>query len=815
MKFVIVFVAIIGLCLKMSAQEKKTYSLHRKIIDAETKKPLQNCTVNLLDEKMIPTRTTQTDNEGLFSFNKLVSQNVFLTIEYIGYGVVRRNIIIYSSNQQIDTIEILKKVKTLKEVVVVGKKKLIENKVDRLIYNVEQDITSQGSVATDVLKKVPQVTVDADGNVELLGNPSILFLVNGKPSSLFGNNPSEALQSIPTSQIERIEVMTTPPSKYQASSTGGIINIVLKKSKLEGYHGVLNLSAGSRLENGSLNGSFKQKNYSLNAFISGNEQLAGKMPNGSIRTSQNTNGSNVLVQDGRTDFGRNSYKMGMGIDWNITPKDILSATVSTNGFSKNNKGNIAQESYGYDFSHSLLNHFKSLRTLENNNKESSLETNITYHRDLGKNDRNIEFSFENSTDYIHNYYYQTQDSLLNPIPFAGSYSQNPGRESETNWAVDYTQPLGEDVSIETGFRYTNQEIISSANVFTLLANTNFFHQDNLQSYQSNYKRNIYAGYISASYSLWDWLDVKSGIRYEFTKSKAWYNNGGNVSIPDYGNLAPSLILSHKLKKGLAVKLAYSYRIERPDFGDLNPFMNLSDPNNIVTGNPNLKPEIGNNFQFGLNNTLENGGNINVVLFCNYNSPDIKPFTTYYPTYKIGDSTYTNVSITTKADISAETRTGINISGSIPIGHLTITPNAMFYNRHLVNPFDSIKVTNGLGCRGSMNVTYQLSNNWVTEAFGNYNYGMKWQGRTPKSYSYTFAAKKQLWKNKGSIGLIVVNLFDKYVRQNYITEAKNISTNGYRNQPCQSFGIVFSYKFGALKMNKQKEGENFLYTAPAE
>jgi len=814
MRVTMVIIALLSLGFQLNAQEAKTYSFKGKIIDADTKKPLTNCTVNLLDAKMIATKSTQTDEEGIFSLNKLPSRNITITIEFIGYGVVRRNITVKSAKQT-DTIEVHKKVKAMNEVVVTGKKKLIENKIDRLVYNVDQDVTSQGSVASDVLKKVPQVTVDADGNVELLGNPSILFLINGKPSSMFGSNPAEALQSIPTSQIDRIEVMTTPPAKYQSSGTGGIINIVLKKSNLEGYNGVLNVSAGTRLENGSLNCNYKKKSFSANAFISGNDQLTGKMPNGSTRNSQNTNGNAVLVQGGRTDFGRNSYKAGAGIEWNLTKTDILSATLGTDGFSKNTKGNMAQEQYNYNLTNTLLSDVNTLRYLENDIKESTVETNITYHKDLGKNDRSIEFSFENSTDHIHNYYYQTQASLMGINPFAGSYSRNPGRESENNWAVDYTHPFGEDISVETGFRYTNQNIISSANVFTLLANSNTFNLDSLQSYQSNYKRNIYAGYVSASYTLWDWLDVKSGIRYEYTQSKAWYNNSGNVSIPDYGNLAPSLVLLHKFKHSLSIKLAYSYRIERPDFEDLNPFMNLSDPNNITTGNPNLKPEIGNNFQLVFNKSFDNGGNLNAALFCNHNSPDIKPYTTFYQTYKIGDSTYSNVAITTRADISAETRIGVNISGSMPIGNLTIRPNIMLYNRHLVNPFDSPKISDGFGCKSSINLTYALSKTWVFETFGNYNLGMHWQGRMPSSYGYTFATKKQFWKNKGSLGVIIVNAFDKYVRQTYEVDAKNIVTNGYKNQPYQSFGIVFSYKFGALKAVKQKDAENFLYSAPGQ
>jgi outer membrane receptor protein involved in Fe transport len=150
--------------------------------------------------------------------------------------------------------------KTLQLVTVTSSKSIIENKPDRIIYNVDKDLTSQGGMATDVLKKIPQVTVDINGNVELLGNPSVQFLINGKPSAIFGNSITDALQSIPASQIQSIEVMTTPGAKYDATGTGGIINIILKKSKAEGYNGNISLSAGTRLENAAINASIKKNN---------------------------------------------------------------------------------------------------------------------------------------------------------------------------------------------------------------------------------------------------------------------------------------------------------------------------------------------------------------------------------------------------------------------------------------------------------------------------------------------------------------------------------------------------------------------------
>jgi outer membrane receptor protein involved in Fe transport len=148
--------------------------------------------------------------------------------------------------------------------------------VDKIVFNAANDVTSQNGAAIDVLRKVPQVTVDADGNVELQGNANIRFLINGKPSSIFGNSLADALASIPASQIKSIEVVSSPGAKYDAQGTGGIINIVLKDNKVRGINGSINATGGTLFETGSLNLNYKNNNFSMNAFFSGNAQLKAK-----------------------------------------------------------------------------------------------------------------------------------------------------------------------------------------------------------------------------------------------------------------------------------------------------------------------------------------------------------------------------------------------------------------------------------------------------------------------------------------------------------------------------------------------------------
>src|SRR5205085_230275 len=176
--------------------------------------------------------------------------------EFIGYKSFTINsVTINQKHEVVDLKNILlsKKQQTLKGVTVTAQGKLVENKIDKLVFNAERDITSQTGVATDVLKKVPMVSVDVDGNVELAGSSSVRFLINGKPSTAFGSSITDVLQSIPANQIKSIEVITNPGAKYDAQGLGGIINIILKKSTVQGINGNVSLTAGTLTQNGSFN----------------------------------------------------------------------------------------------------------------------------------------------------------------------------------------------------------------------------------------------------------------------------------------------------------------------------------------------------------------------------------------------------------------------------------------------------------------------------------------------------------------------------------------------------------------------------------
>ena len=252
----------------------------------------------MLPVKTKPLTGTTSDSTGDFTISKIPSGKYNIVFEFIGFRTINlNNIIVDQQHEAIDLNRILlsKKSTMLQSVVVTAPDKLVENKIDKLVYNAEKDITSQTGVATDILKKVPQISVDVDGNVELQGSTDIRFLINGKPSTIFGANITDVLQSIPANQIKSIEVITNPGAKYDAQGTGGIINIILKHNTVQGINGNVSLTAGTIVQNGSINVNARKGKFGLNAFINGNARLTTTTTNSLQRVSTDTVNENECI----------------------------------------------------------------------------------------------------------------------------------------------------------------------------------------------------------------------------------------------------------------------------------------------------------------------------------------------------------------------------------------------------------------------------------------------------------------------------------------------------------------------------------------
>lgn len=811
-------VLLIGIMHGIWAQNTGVGKIKATITDSIANTPIGYVTASVVN---IQTNKTVsgglTDSLGQLRIDNLPIGKYSLVLEFMSYDRKQINTVIISKqNSTIDlgTIQLKPSTTTLDNVIVTSNRPVVVNTVDKIIYNVANDLTSQGGVALDVLKKVPQVNVDVDGNVELQGNPNIRFLINGKPSSVFGNSLTDALASIPASNIKSIEAITTPGAKYDAQGTGGIINIILKDSKVRGINGTVNLSAGTRLENGAFNINYHHDNFSLNAFFNGNAQLRSQTPFTQNRTSLDTSSDQTtkLLQNGYNNFIRNGFQTGVGMDWDVTKQDNISASFAVNHFYSKSSGITHIEQDVLNANNNTTSSENSVRNALARNNIHAYEWSLNYLHKMKKDGESLSILYNANYGTPQSYSELTQNYIGQTFPYMGLVNNNPGRDHQNYVSADYTNPIGSNFKLETGLKGSWQNFTSNTAIQTYKPSSDVFVDDPTQSYWMHYRMDVYAAYVSGNFNIGHFLDVKAGGRYEYTHVNIDYPN---THIPSYGIFVPSIILSHKIDEMQLVKLAYTRRLERPEYKDLNPYLNISDPYNISTGNPLLRPEIGNNFELGYSRSLNGGGNFYIAAMERINTSDIKPYTSFYPTYTVGDSTYDNVSITNRVNAGTEYNTGAIITSSLPFGKFNIRENLMLLHRKMINELDHT-TTNSFTWRLNANLSYQWTPTFVSEIFGDYRSAFKSiQGKVPQQFTYTIAVRKQFWNKKASIGLTATNPFNQYVNQVTTIIANNYNSYYRRQIPYRSFGISFSYKFGKVDFNKKKdkENDNYLNNAP--
>ncbi|MBS1565560.1 MAG: TonB-dependent receptor, partial [Bacteroidetes bacterium] len=420
--------------------------------DGVSRKGVEYATVTIYQTgNAKPVNGGTTNDKGAFSIAGLAMGQYYIVVEYIGHDSRQIDSVLLSEKSPVynaGDIVLVKKDQVLQGVVVTAQRGLVENKIDKMVYNAEKDVTSQGGVATDVLKKVPMVSVDVDGNVQLQGNSSVRFLINGKPSSIFGNSITDALASIPAGQIKSIEVITSPGARYDAEGSGGIINIILKDSGVRGINGNINLSAGSRLENGSMNLNFRRNNFGIHGFFSGNAQLRSTTINELDRSTFDSSGKMTghQLQDGQSRFARNGFETGIGFDWTIDKKSSITGGISLDNFGNNGTSTTNQQQLYYT-NGALVNNQHSIRYSGSRFRGQSIDWNLNYKK-VFREDQELEISFESGNGTNKSSYSQYLNPLSSDSILSGSNGSSNGVDKSNSLTLDYTQPLTEKLKME-------------------------------------------------------------------------------------------------------------------------------------------------------------------------------------------------------------------------------------------------------------------------------------------------------------------------------------------------------------------------------
>ena len=757
------------------------------INDAETGKPVEFANVALIDTKTSkPVDGTIADEKGKFTMKGIADGTYSVSITFLGYETNKiDNLVIGDGKNDLDLgVQKLRvEAKVLNEVVVASQRELIEEKVDRTVYNAENDKTTAGGDATDVLKRVPMLSVDLDGNVSMRGNSNVSVLINNKPSTITASSVADALKQIPADQIKSVEVITSPSAKYDAEGSAGIINIITKKNNLQGATLNVDAGVGLRGSNLGLNGSYRKgkMGFSLGGFGRANYNVKGSFEN-----KQETNGS-VLTQtsDTRNDnlFGRYTF----GWDYDINKNNFISASVRYGVRNGNSyQDNLRQVRNGVIFTEQ-----DGHTTDKSGNVDVSLDYTHTYEKPQRELSFSTQYSRNNRNNDIFNNFQTYQGLEIDSL----SKNLNKSFNEEFTGQFDFQTPISTNQMLEFGAKDILRKVSSDYKTLGSNGSSGFEPAANVNNNSLNYEQNVTSTYLSYTLTTKNAYSIKGGVRYEYTTIRASYQNSSEEvgKIPSYGVVVPSVNVSKKLKNGNTLKAAYNRRIQRPSIQFLNPNLQKPSPLSEIQGDPRLDPEYTNNYELSYS-TFIKATTLNFSAFVRNTTGSIQSVRELKapPADTIIRTTYKN--------IGKEDAYGLNFFANVNIGSkLSLNGGAdiLYAVLNSNNPSSPAK-----------------NEGWVATArlFGNYNIGKGWgfqlfsmyrgkrvqlQGEQGGFGFYSLGIKKDFNNKKGSIGFAAENFLVTPMRITNTTETATISQKSVNEMYNMSFRINVSYRFGKM------------------
>ncbi|MCS6974445.1 MAG: TonB-dependent receptor [Cyclobacteriaceae bacterium] len=763
------------------------------IIDAGTKQPVEFATIAVKDESGTVIDGAVADSKGKFAVTRLASGKYTVAISFIGYETQEIPVTIDRKDIDLGTINFKEETAMLGEVVVEGQRALIEEKVDRLVYNAENDATAQGGDAADVLRRVPMLSVDLDGNVSLRGNSNILVLINNKPSSIMASSVADALKQIPADQIKSVEVITSPSAKYDAEGSSGIINIITKKNTLQGLTLNMDAGVGYRGSNLGLNGNYRKgkMGFNLGGFGRANYNVTGSFDN-----QQYTFGADTILNLQRA-ATRNADMFGryqFGWDYEINKYNTLAASVR---YGLRNGRSYQDGLYTETRVNDVLSR-TDLADVKTVNNSGTIDLNVDYTRTFPKPSKefsmSVLYSRNDRTDDFTNKSYDSDG-----IPDIIRRNDNKGLNEEITFQADYQTPINDKQIVEIGAKEIIRNVTSDYQSFTAIGPDGEFIPDpgNSSGNIFRYSQDVTAGYLSYTVSLPRNYNLKAGARYEYTRIDASFANPEGlpeVNIPSFGNLVPSINLSKKIKNS-TLRFSYNRRIRRPSIQFLNP--NRQNPNPLfqTIGNPELTPELTDNFEVSLSTNIKSTY-LNISAFAR---------NTFDAIQSVREARGDTILITYQ-NIGEENAYGLSVFGNVMIGKLTLGGGGdVFYsvlNNNVPDPLYSAS-NSGWVVSGRLFSNYKLSDRWTLQAFGFFRgRQVNLQGYQGGFGTYSIAARREFKNKKGGIGIGIENFFTPQIIIRGKTETPQIDQFNKNIRDVFSVRINFNYRIGKMSFDEQ-------------
>jgi iron complex outermembrane receptor protein len=780
----------------VSFAQVKIGKISGTVIDGNAK-TIESATITLLRAKdSSVAKMGVADKTGKFAFEGVTEGSYIVSISAVGHNKgFSETFEIASANSAVTlkTIELVPVAKSVGGVTVTSKKPLIEQKTDRTIVNVEASVTNVGNSALEVLEKSPGVSVDKDGNISLKGKQGVQIYIDGRPSYLSGPDLANMLRSMSASQLDQIEIMTNPPAKYDAAGNSGVINIKTKKNKQFGYNG--SITSGytqgrySRFNEGF---NFNYRNGKVNLFTNLNYNRNHRSEElyitRNFREATTKDIISMFDQTSRMGNQNHFYSGKIGMDYSASKKTTLGIVL--NGFYNPSLWESNTNTFIYDPSSVLTSQAKA--STSNEEKWKNFSSNFNFRTLLDSAGQELTADL----DYI-----QYRSTSVQPL--VSSYYDNAGNLTKVpdtllgnlpqditiySGKMDYTLPLKKGAKFEAGVKTSYVKTDNDAN-YDSIQNGEMVHDYN-RSNHFVYEENINAAYVNYSRPLGKKWNGQFGLRLENTNAKGDQLTTEIKFKRNYSQLFPTAYLQYSANEKNQFVINYGRRINRPDYGDLNPFVHFLDRYTFEQGNPNLKPQFSHNVEL---------------------SHTFKSFLTTTINYSITDDIIqqvleqnenTNETFIKKANIASRKQVGLSISANKEI---TKWWSGNVYVNAYNNKFEGI-VNNeniSIGITGLMvqaQQQFKLGKGWGAEVSGFYRTkGLEGVIFIQPIGQVNAGFSKQIMKNKGSVRLNVRDIFAGGVFKGY-SKYGTVDAHFKNVNDSRAVSISFNYRFSKGKAN---------------
>ena len=794
-------------------------SVRGTVVDKETGEPVEfvNIVVNTKSSGRMAGGVI-TDEKGNFRIDDLKYDSYVLVVSCIGYQSATREFTLSATarNAYFKQIAIGEDNQMLKEVEVTGIRSQMKFEIDKKVFNVDQAIAATGGSASDILQNIPSVEVDTEGTVSLRGSESVTVWINGKAQGLTADNQGDILEQMPAESIERIEVITNPSAKYSPEGTVGIINIVLKRDRKAGYYGsaqagvsMYDLDFGGY--NASANINYSSGKLDAYANLSYRERHHSN-ENTSYRENYMAADTTYLDQLGYGNMnGRNMFSRA-GLTWHVTGKDHISLDLM--GMMGNpRRTNVIDYMGGYIAGEDKLQDYTRNRTTTSTGKMLMYNLSLGYKHEWSTTHwidftasrhhwgNNNSSEYEQTTEFL-----PGVSSEYHPEVTSYQLQESSGNSVDYEVQLDYENAFNENHKLQAGYRGTFTHDDSPVSTFA--------DPEKQQEIESLYNRFIYirdlhALYATYSGKLWKNFGYQVGLRGEYyaVSTDSHHKEDGTISthlekIDPVFQLFPSVFLSYQLPNDNELQVNYTKRVRRPWGGQLNSFHNISDSTNISYGNPLLKPEYSNAFEF---NYLKSWENHMLSVSAYYRTTDDIMQRISYMQDGIMYSTSDNVaqSLSSGVEIVGKNR----FFGKLD---LTTTLNMYYYK---LEAFDFI-LPNGDNLHGdasedfSWNIrmmgTVGLPKAWSVQVTGMYNAkSVIAQGYRAPNYGLDAGVRKQFAGGKWSLSLNGRDLLNSR-RFHSVKWGDDFYQNSSNFRGGRQISGTLTYSFGNMRAKKPRK-----------